>query len=174
MTSSELQQKIKEIKQQFFTFRNGILAEQLRSAGVPAKIIFGLNIPQISQIALQTEKSPELTTALWEDKSVRESRLLALCLMPASLMPTRIEDALKLADDVCSPEEADMLAFKVLKHLRFASELPDEIERREQPLSRYLAVSLRRHIEFCRWCKKSLAENLGFPKTTYSLGGKVL
>ncbi len=147
MTPVQIQQSVKEIKQQFYAFRNGILAEQLRSAGVPAKIIFGLNIPQITRIAHQTKNSTELTLALWTDKTVRESRLLAICLMPASLMPSSIEDALRLADDVCSPEEADMLAFKVLKHLPFASQLPAVIERREQPLSRYLALSLRRHLE---------------------------
>ena len=43
--------ELKDIKQQFFTYRNGMLADRLREAGDCHKVIFGLNLPQIVDIA---------------------------------------------------------------------------------------------------------------------------
>ena len=42
---------IQEIKKEFFTFRNGFLADTLRKAGMPYAVIFGLNVPQLGDIA---------------------------------------------------------------------------------------------------------------------------
>ena len=42
---------LQSIKKDFFVFRNGIVADTLRKAGMPHKVIFGLQIPQIAAIA---------------------------------------------------------------------------------------------------------------------------
>ena len=72
-----LQENIKEIKHNFMAFRNGIVSDTLRKAGMPYNIIFGLQLPQIAEIARSNEKNLELADALWQDSGVRESRLLA-------------------------------------------------------------------------------------------------
>lgn len=36
---------IAEIKKEFFTYRNGMLADTLRRYGMPHKVIFGLEVP---------------------------------------------------------------------------------------------------------------------------------
>lgn len=58
--------------------RNGIVGDIYRRAGIDCyKIIFGLNLPQMREIACDYEKDAELAAALWNDKTVRESRLLS-------------------------------------------------------------------------------------------------
>ena len=52
------------VKRRFFAMRNGIIADTLRSAGSPFKIIFGLNLPQIIDIASQTPHTIELAEQL--------------------------------------------------------------------------------------------------------------
>jgi hypothetical protein len=74
---------IKEIKHYFMTYRNGIVADTLRSAGMTCyRIIFGLNVPQLAEVSRRYQQSIELAQALWADKGVRESRLLAAYIFP--------------------------------------------------------------------------------------------
>ncbi len=137
---------LQEIKKEFFALRNGVIASQLKMAdATPCPQVFGLNIPQISGIARQVGPDAEMAAALWADQGVRESRLLALYVMGLLDAPEP-EEALALAAGVQSPEEADVLAFKVLKRVEDAASLIPQIEE-QQPLGAYLASSLRRHLE---------------------------
>lgn len=111
-----MQETLKAIKKQFLTFRNGIVADTLRNAGMDCyHIIFGLNLPQLTQIASSQKSSLPLALTLWDDKGVRESRLLAICLFPREEVDTQL--ALRLMGEVQTQEEADMLAFRLLRHL---------------------------------------------------------
>lgn len=112
---------MKEIKRQFFTYRNGALADTLRGYGDPHKIIFGLDVPRIAAIAASLTPSLPLAEELWADRDVRESRLLAAYLFPVAEVD--MERALGLAADVRDREEADMLSFRLFKRLPFAREL---------------------------------------------------
>ena len=42
---------LQQIKSRFMAMRNGIVADALRKGGMPHKVIFGLNVPQLSEIA---------------------------------------------------------------------------------------------------------------------------
>jgi len=117
---------LKKIKQLFMAYRNGIVADTLRNAFTaagnnPYHIIFGLNLPQLSTIARMAGKDAEdinaLARELWQDSTVRESRLLACYLFDIE-MPQA--EALMLAADIQTPEEADILC------LRFLSRRPDK------------------------------------------------
>lgn len=134
---------LQDIKKNFYTFRNGIIADTLRKAGMPYKVIFGLQIPQIAAIARELQPSMELADTLWEDKEVRESRILATYLYPREEVTE--EKALELLSGVITPEESDMLAFRLLKHLPFAAELADKIKNDPQ-IPEYAAASLKRHL----------------------------
>ena len=130
-----------DIKKYFFTYRDGLTADVLRRGGVPCKMIFGLQIPQIAALAREMSDMPaaekdSLGRILWNDRSVRESRLLACYLLnPESVM---MEEALHMAADVQSQEEADILVFRLLRHLPYASELLDRLDS-ESPVARALA-----------------------------------
>ncbi len=136
---------ISEIKQSFFAFRNGIVADTLRRAGMPYKVIFGLNLPQLSQIArkvldeLKPGDRKTLAEILWNDRGVRESRLLACWIYDPLEMS--IDEAELLMNDVQTREEADILAFRLLRQLPFAQELANK------NIDSYCQEALRRNLE---------------------------
>ena len=111
---------LQSIKKDFFVFRNGIVADTLRKAGMPHKVIFGLQIPQIAAIAKALTPSSELAEALWNDSEVRESRILATYLFPVDEM-------------------------SLLKRLHFASEILKEAEK-DPEIPEYAVASLRNHL----------------------------
>ncbi len=120
---------IQDIKKQFFALRNGMLADTLRKAGMPYGIIFGMNVPQLGELArnIAADSDSDLATladALWTDRNVRESRLLACWLFPIDAVNQ--ESALAMMADVQTREEADILAFRLLRRLPFADSLAAE------------------------------------------------
>lgn len=110
---------LKEIKQRFFLFRNGMLADTLRNYGVPHKVIFGLEVPRLAEIAseitLTGQERNRLAEELWADREVRESRLLAAYLFREE--ETESGRILALALENRTQEEADMISFRLLKRL---------------------------------------------------------
>lgn len=128
-------------------FRNGIVADTLRKAGMNYEIIFGLQIPQLSQIAKQVD-NPELAEELWQDKKVRESRLLACYIFAPETVDE--EMALRLSSDVQTREEADILCFRLLRRLPYAESLAGKIESEASAagnaLQAYCAEALKRNL----------------------------
>lgn len=124
-------------------FRNGIIADTLRKAGYPYNVIFGLNLPQLSQIAKSFYANHELAAALWQDKNVRESRLLATYLFPTDITE---DEAKQLIDDLQTNEEADMLAFRLLKKLPYANDLVALYSLNPNPIQRHLSEILSSHL----------------------------
>lgn len=116
-----LTKTLKDIKHQFMVFRNGIIADTLRNAGMPYNIIFGLQLPQLARIAQTISPDPELAQELWNDSKVRESRLLACYVFPKDFITEA--KALELAESVQTVEEADILCFRLLRYLPFAEKI---------------------------------------------------
>lgn len=119
-------------------FRNGIVADTLRKAGLSYSVIFGLQLPQLAQIARQLPTDQELALKLWNDENVRESRLLACWLFNPD--EVTFDMALKLASSVKSREEADILSFRLLRRLPYASKLAET-------LTGYPAEALQRNLD---------------------------
>ena len=133
--------KMQSVKQRFFALRNGVVADMLRKAGSPYRIIFGLNLPQLQQLAAVFGKDEELADLLWNDKSVRESRLLAPMLLDASALSPAKASAW-LNDLTGSTEELDLLCHSLLRKVDFAEELFDTLCHDDEPLRRYVALRL--------------------------------
>lgn len=122
-----MKETIKNIKQQFFAYRNGMLADTLRKAGDPHKMIFGLNLPQIIQIAAEIGKDKALATALWIDEpGCRESRLLAPMLMPVQEF-TMDEAIIEWCKCVECVEVADVLCHRLLRNTDYAYQLAQHL-----------------------------------------------
>ncbi len=141
---------IREIKHHFMAYRNGIVADTMHRARDPHKVIFGLQLPQLSMIAQEVKAKEKMNSEtalkdiacrLWADIEVRESRLLACYLMPPAVMTREI--VLEWAGNLRTREEADILAFRLLKRLHYASELPLLTEAKAP----YLAEALRRNLQ---------------------------
>jgi hypothetical protein len=108
----ELKQQIAQIKQQFMALRNGIIGDTYRRAGINCyDVIFGLNVPQLGEIARSITPSNQLADALWADKKVRESRLLSAWLWEKeSVSPELIE---RLLGEAQTNEERNILTWRL-------------------------------------------------------------
>ena len=116
---------IREIKKDFFKYRNGIIADSLKKLYGDGTVIFGLTVPQFMDLAKKYPKDLQLAIKLWEDKKNREARLFSLYLLPYSEL--EYEKAKEMFLDVQSFEEGDFLAFRILRHLPYAPKLYEEL-----------------------------------------------
>ena len=131
---------IRNIKQQFFAMRNGVIADRYRKAGAPYKIIFGLNLPQIADIAAGITPSAPLARWLWNNTSTRESVLIAPMLFPRDEMTPA--EAITWIQTASSTEAIDILCHRLLRHLPFATEIATALATAPDDLSRYAAMRL--------------------------------
>lgn len=116
---------LQQIKRHFFAMRNGIIADTLRKAGSPFRIIFGLNLPQLTEAARMFGPDPGLARTLWSNTSTRESMLLAPMLIDKDDFP--IATAREWIDAIPAAEVADVLCLKLLRHMPYAWELAREL-----------------------------------------------
>ena len=131
---------IQEVKKEFFAYRNGIIAEQLRAAGDPHTMIMGCQLTDVIAIAEHYEKSAELAQALWNDVNHRECRMAATMLYPAEEF--KMETAIAWCQSVESVEIADVLCHRLLRHLPYAIELWKQLLACDIKLVRYTAWRL--------------------------------
>ena len=129
-----------QVKQRLYAMRNGIVADSLRKAGCPHRMIFGVNLPQLVGVASEFEPSAALADELWADKSLRESRLTAAMLYPVEELDRK--RAGEMINDIMWQEEADILCFKLLRKTDFAAQLAADLCESEFPLKRYAGLRL--------------------------------
>lgn len=142
MTPQEITEAIRQIKRQFFMMRNGMMGDQLRRAGVPYRIIFGLNLPQVSAIARESPHDADLAMALWQNSGTRESLMIAPMLYPhdeatSVLARTWIETAPTV-------EAIDILCLRLIKGQSWAEDLALNLLKPEIdiPLVRYAGLRI--------------------------------
>ena len=116
---------MQRVKRQFFAMRNGIIADTMRKAGSPFRVVFGLNLPQIVEIAAQTGVDDELAEALWANSTTRESMLMAP--MIADRTAFDIDRARRWVATVPAAEVADILCHRLLRHMPYAWQLAEEL-----------------------------------------------
>lgn len=133
--------EMQTIKRRLFAMRNGIIADTLRHAGSPFRIIFGLNLPQIVEIATETGKNRELADKLWANTTTRESLLIAPMLVEPSEFA--LEEARRWASEVPAAEVADILCHRLLRHTPYAWDLAEElIDKHEGQFGLYTGLRL--------------------------------
>ncbi|MCM1067630.1 MAG: DNA alkylation repair protein [Muribaculaceae bacterium] len=129
------------VKRHFFAMRNGVIADTLRKAGSPFRVIFGLNLPQIVEIARLTGPSQELAEALWANSGTRESMLMAP--MIAERESFTKADALRWIDTIPTAEVADILCQRLLRSMPYAWELAEELAAdSEKHMNQYTGMRL--------------------------------
>lgn len=136
---------LQAIKKDFFLFRNGIIAESLRKLYKDGVIIFGLNVPQFMDLAKKYPKEKDLAMQLWNDSKCRESRLFALYLLPHEQL--NYEEAQDMINQVESTEQAEFLAFRVLRRLSFAKNLLEDLKTNSlEPIPGYCIQMLEKNL----------------------------
>lgn len=132
---------MQKVKRHFFAMRNGVIADTMRTAGAPFKIIFGLNLPQIVEIASNIGPSKDLAKDLWHNTTTRESMLLAPMLVPHDDF-SKVE-AREWIKDIPYPEVADILCHRLLRHMPYAVDLAEElVQPANEDMERYTGVRL--------------------------------
>lgn len=144
---------MQKVKRRFFAMRNGDLAQQMKDRGASYRINFGLNLPQVSEIARdflpgggeRAALEPDFDMAgfarrLRDNVSTRESMLIAPMLFPVEALTE--EEAVEWARGVASPEVADVLCLKLLRNWEGAEALAHSLVEDESPLGRYCGLRL--------------------------------
>ena len=135
---------LQAIKHRFYAMRNGIVADTLRRAGAEYRVIFGVNLPQLKEIASDIGYDAVLARELWANVSTRESVLLAPMIMPAEEFT--IDEARRWVASAPSVEAVDVLCLRLLGRMPFAAQIADECLVSDSRLMQYAAMRLRSYI----------------------------
>ncbi len=119
MTSPEIQQQVKEIKQSFRQMMDGAIAQSMRDKGLNYHLNWGATLPRLREKADELGKNYELAIALWKE-NVRECKILATMIMPADRMLPEVAEI--WMEQIPSQEMAEQLAFNLWQHLPYAPE----------------------------------------------------
>lgn len=137
----------REIRREFFAFRNGIVADKLRKAGDPHPVMMGCLLVDVQAITQRQREAigdaatlAALAQELWEDTKSRECRLAAPMLYPPAMMT--LEKALQWCSTVETVEVADTLCHKLLRHTPDADALFRQLIADERPLVKYTGYRL--------------------------------
>ncbi|MCM1441501.1 MAG: DNA alkylation repair protein [Roseburia sp.] len=151
------------IKQRFFAMRNGIIADTLRRSGTPYRMIFGLNLPQIKEIAADFAPNLELARQLRDDRATRESQMIAPMLMTADYLT--VDEATEWLLSAPTVEAIDILCHSLLRHHQAVSEIIDRALTADSDMAHYGAVRLMwnvfrsNHSHYRSLAEKELASN---------------
>ena len=147
MDTTSIQDNLREIRKEFFAFRNGIVADKLRKAGDPHSVIMGCLLVDIQGIAKRfheniddMEQLVAIANELWSDTNSRECRLAAPMLYPAEEMS--LELARQWCETIETIEVSDNLCHKLLRHISDADALFRQLIVEEHPLVKYTGYRL--------------------------------
>lgn len=147
---------MQRVKRRFFAMRNGDLAQQMADmSGRRYQINFGLNLPQINEIArdfqaggaevADLEKDgfdqADFARRLRNNTSTRESMLIAPMLFPVDQLT--VDEAIDWVLSVPTPEVGDILCMKLLRRHPSAIEIVKWLfDEAIEDLSIYTAIRL--------------------------------
>ena len=118
METSEL---VKNIKRSFRLYMNGATAASMRQKGLEYKVNWGVSQMDLRHMAGLYGKDKSLAMALWAERSVRECRLLATLVMPASELSKG--EALEWATSATTVELMEAVVFNLLQYVEDAGSL---------------------------------------------------
>jgi hypothetical protein len=144
---------MQKVKRRFFAMRNGDLAQQMAERGAQYRINFGLNLPQISEIArdflpggAEAAQLPagfsmaDFARRLRANDTTRESMLIAPMLFPVDELT--MEEAYIWAATAPTPEVADILCLKLLRNSPLAPSLASRLLASPEASERYCGLRL--------------------------------
>lgn len=124
--------------------RNGVVADALRRRNPAYRVIFGLNLPQLAEIAAGVGEDADFARELHADTRTRESQLLAPMVFPAGEMDER--EALEWMGAVTDTEVADVMCHRLLRRLPCARALAIAGVGSESEMMRYTGLRLWRNL----------------------------
>ena len=132
-----------DIKKELRASMNGILSARMREAGMPFKLIFGVELPRLQSIAAEFSQDADLAQRLWK-QNIRETRLLAIMLMPADAFTAETSNI--WAEEMLTAEEAQVMAMMLLSKTKHAKETCLSWLMEAKPLPSVCACLCMRHL----------------------------
>lgn len=118
MDKQNVQDTVGEIKRSFRLRMNGVVSASMRQKGVQGYLNWGIQFPELKQMAQQYDKDYDLALALWKE-NVRECKILSTLLMPPHTMP---QDMVSLwMEQIESQEIAEYATYNVFQYVDDAS-----------------------------------------------------
>ena len=134
---------INDIKKELRASMNGILSARMREAGMPFRLIFGVELPRLRSIADECPQDAELANQLWS-QNIRETKLLAIMLMPPEAFTP--ETSNEWAETMVTAEEAQVMAMMLLSKTPHAKETSMAWLKQGKPLPSVCACLCLRHL----------------------------
>lgn len=118
MDKTDLQNVIGEIKRSFRLRMNGVVSASMRQKGVQGYLNWGIQFPELKQMAAKYQKDYDLALALWKE-NVRECKILSTLLMPTRVMSS---DMVSLwMEQIETQEIAEYATYNVFQYVDNAS-----------------------------------------------------
>ena len=122
-----MQEKLKEIKQSFRLYMNGVTAQSLRDKGVNYHLNWGVSLQHLQEMTAEIKAEGhtpvelhELSILLWKE-NIRECKILATMLMPADTFPADL--AMLWVEQTPTQEIAELAAMNLYQHLPYAKDM---------------------------------------------------
>ena len=138
-----MHETIRQIKAQLRLFMNGVLSQSLREKGLQYRLIFGVELPRLKEIAAGYEPNHDLAQALWKE-DIRECKILAACLQPADTFAPELADY--WMESVRNTELADYLCMLLLRRLPYASQKAFQWMASTERMEQYTGFRLIAHL----------------------------
>ena len=135
-----MEEKLRDIRKRLRLAMNGAISASMRQKGMNYKLIFGVPIMEIRQIAEEYDKDAILARALWKE-DVREMKILATLLYPAGSLS--LQEALQWAKEIPYPEIAEQCCNNLFPEMKQPCKLAMQLSSCEaSPLARMTGILL--------------------------------
>lgn len=132
-----------EIKGKLRLFMNGVLSQSLREKGLKYRLIFGVELPRLKEIAAAYKPSHDLAQALWKE-DIRECKILAAYLQPTETFYAELADL--WIEQIHNTELADHVCMALFRRLPYASQKAFQWMASESRIENYTGFRLISHL----------------------------
>lgn len=115
-----MREDVLNIKKELRAAMNGVVSAKMREAGMPYKLVFGVELPRLSEIAKEFHADRELAQELWNE-NIRECKILAAMLMPKESMSAELADI--WVDEIPTAEIAQILVHYLFCQQKWAADI---------------------------------------------------
>ncbi|MBR5149647.1 MAG: DNA alkylation repair protein [Bacteroidaceae bacterium] len=138
-----MHETIREIKGKLRLFMNGVISQSLREKGLKYRLIFGVELPRLKEIAAGYEPNHELAQALWKE-DIRECKILAAYLQPVESFYPEIADI--WVEQIHNSELADYVCMALFRRLPYASQKAFQWIASGERMPMYIGFRLMTHL----------------------------
>lgn len=138
-----MHETVREIKGKLRLFMNGVLSQSLREKGLKYRLIFGVELPRLKEIAAGYEESHDLAQALWKE-DIRECKILAAYLQPTDSFAPELADF--WMESISNTELADYVCMALFRRLPYASQKAFQWIASENRMEAYTGFRLMSHL----------------------------